>query len=255
MAAGQRIESAQQLRRLREAGYAVELPDEGASSPGTLAVTPLLRTPEPGGLSFRERMVEARESRQSVMLAAGTLIQRLAAGAAADFDVLRSASGQLARAVAGDPHAMATLTHLDPCDEYTRAHCVDVSILMTAIAHVMGYPEAELPTVALAGLMHDVGKQCVPDHILLKPGPLTPEEFAHVRRHPEHGVRILRETVSAPEPVVAVVLQHHERLDGSGYPFGGGRGQVHPLSLVAAVADTFDAITADRVYRRGLRGG
>jgi len=252
MAAGQRIDSEQQLRRLREAGYSVELPSEPEASAATVLVPEPVRPVEIGGLSFRRRLNEAQELRQSVFRAAATLIDRLSAGITPDMDALKRAGLQLARAVSADPHAMATLTHLQQCDDYTVGHSVDVSILMTALAHVLGCPDSDLPTVALAGLMHDVGKQRVPDEILGKPGPLTREELAVVRRHPELGERILAATTGAPEAVLAVVLQHHERVDGSGYPFGCGRREMHPFSLIAAVADTFDALTADRVYRRGL---
>jgi putative nucleotidyltransferase with HDIG domain len=252
MAAGQRIESEQQLRRLREAGYSVELPAESSESVATVLIPEPVRPIEIDGFSFRRRLTEAQELRQSVFRAAATLIERLSAGIAPDLEVLKGAGLQLARAVSADPHAMATLTHLRQCDDYTVEHSVDVSILMTALAHVLGYSDSDLPTVALAGLMHDVGKQGVPGKILTKPGPLTREELTMVRRHPEHGERILTATGEAPDAVRAVVLQHHERLDGSGYPFGSGRRQMHPFSLIAAVADTFDALTADRVYRRAL---
>jgi HD-GYP domain-containing protein (c-di-GMP phosphodiesterase class II) len=91
----------------------------------------------------------------------------------------------------------------------------------------------------------------VPGGILAKPGLLTREEFAEIRMHPQHGFEILADCAGCPEAVRLVALQHHERLDGSGYPNRLTGEQLHPYSRIAAVADTFDAMTADRVYRRG----
>jgi putative nucleotidyltransferase with HDIG domain len=176
---------------------------------------------------------------------------RVRAGAAPDVEVLQGASSMLVSNVTADPQAYATLTCLRQCDEYTIEHSADVAILMVAIAHLLGIAPEERPVLALAGLMHDVGKQKIPLEILLKPGTLTPSEFAEVRRHPQYGYEILSHCDDCPEEVRIVALQHHERLDGSGYPSGLSRPDIHPYSSLAAVADTFDAITADRVYRSG----
>ncbi len=103
----------------------------------------------------------------------------------------------------------------------------------------------------MGGLLHDLGKIAVPDRVLLKPGPLDRQEFALVKKHPEAGAEIVRplRSFEAPEPVV---LHHHERFDGTGYPYG-LRGEEIPLSArIVAVADSFDAMTTDRPYRAGM---
>ena len=97
-------------------------------------------------------------------------------------------------------------------------------------------------------LLHDVGKLAVPSEVLQKPGPLTKEEMALVREHPDAGVRMLRGDSWSPV-VRAVVRQHHERWDGDGYPQGLAGFQIHQLARVAAVADVYDAVTSERPYK------
>jgi putative nucleotidyltransferase with HDIG domain len=172
-------------------------------------------------------------------------------GAPLEIDALRQAGASLLSEVTGDASAITTLTYLHPCDDYTVEHSADVAILMVAMAGVLAVHASELPVLALAGLMHDVGKQRVPEEILSKPGLLTGEEFAEIRKHPQHGFEILAACAGCPEAVRLVALQHHERLDSSGYPGRLNRDQLHPYSRIAAVADTFDAMTANRIYRDG----
>jgi putative two-component system response regulator len=115
----------------------------------------------------------------------------------------------------------------------------------------MGMSEHESEGVRLGGLLHDLGKIAVPDGVLLKPGPLDRAEFTLVRKHPEAGAEIVRplRAFEGPEPAV---LHHHERFDGTGYPYG-LRGEEIPLAArIVAVADAFDAMTTDRPYRAAL---
>src|SRR5678816_4200265 len=109
----------------------------------------------------------------------------------------------------------------------------------------------EVEGVKVAALLHDIGKLAVPEHILTKPGRLTPDEFERVRTHPQIGADIIR-AVPFPYPVAPYIQSHHERWDGSGYP-DGLAGTAIPLGArVLAVVDYFDALTADRPYRRAM---
>jgi HD-GYP domain-containing protein (c-di-GMP phosphodiesterase class II) len=100
-------------------------------------------------------------------------------------------------------------------------------------------------------LLHDIGKIGVPDAILLKPGQLTAEEWKEIRKHPEIGYHILK-GIDCLHGATQIVLQHHERFDGAGYPLGLARGEIQLGVRIVALADTFDAITSDRPYRRAL---
>jgi diguanylate cyclase (GGDEF)-like protein/putative nucleotidyltransferase with HDIG domain len=140
---------------------------------------------------------------------------------------------------------------LDARDHYTRGHSENVTRLSLAIASVLGIPKDELARVKVAGLLHDIGKIGIPDRVLLKRGPLSPEEWELVRSHPLVGADILAKAPMLLE-VIPIVLSHHERYDGTGYP-GAVAGEEIPLAArILAVADAYDAMTSQRPYREAL---
>lgn len=151
-----------------------------------------------------------------------------------------------ARTFVGTLRAMTAA--IDAKDTYTRGHSDRVAWFSRALALQIGFSEHDAQRVHVAGLVHDVGKIGVPEAVLCKPGRLTEEEFAHIRRHPEIGHGIL---VGIPQmaDVLPGVLHHHERYDGKGYPHGLA-GEAIPLQArIIAVADTFDAMSSTRSYR------
>ena len=155
-----------------------------------------------------------------------------------------------AHLVSAEAVMVALARTVEARDLYTERHLFRVADRAVRTARAMGLGAAVLETVRLGGLLHDLGKIAVPDRVLLKPGPLRREEFAFIRDHPATGAQIVRPLgpFTAPEPVV---LHHHERLDGSGYP-DGLRGAAIPLpARIVSVSDAFDAITSDRPYRVG----
>jgi putative nucleotidyltransferase with HDIG domain len=262
LAAGHRIETELQLRQLRDEGYTVALPGEvipahpaakSNSAPAASESPESQRPPELAALppEISEQVVKASQVRQAITDASRALIGRVRAGAVLELGEMQRASSALLSEVRENTVAVVALTYLCQCDDYTIEHSVDVAILLVAIARVLGVPEAELAPLALAGLMHDVGKQRVPHRILQKAEALTDEEFAEIRRHPQYGYELLAECPDCPESTRAVALEHHERLDGTGYPGRLTGAELHPYSRIVAVADTFDAMTSDRVYRRG----
>jgi len=150
---------------------------------------------------------------------------------------------------------MATVEALaaavDAKDPYTRGHSGRVSGYATAIAQVLGLPEADVARVRLAGLLHDVGKIGVPDAILTKPGALDDAEFAVLRQHPVIGERMLA-AVPFLREILPAVRHHHERWDGRGYPDGIAEGAIPEDAAILMVADSFDAMTSSRTYRPAL---
>ena len=144
--------------------------------------------------------------------------------------------------------ACALVSLVDLRDAYTGSHSSRVAEYVRATGLRMGLPDAQLDNVVMAALLHDVGKIGVPDHVLLKPGRLTEEEFGHIRKHPELGWMALK-NIEDFKSVSLMVLHHHERMDGAGYP-GGLKGSAIPLgSRIIAVADSYDALTTNRPYR------
>lgn len=134
-------------------------------------------------------------------------------------------------------------------DPYTRGHTDRVKVLAQAIARRMGWGVEQLFDLWIGCTLHDIGKIGVPDHILKKPGPLTPEEFALMRRHPEIGATIIQ-GVPFLKPAVPYVYYHHERYDGKGYPTGLSGESIPIEGRILSVVDTFDAVTSDRPYRQ-----
>jgi HD-GYP domain-containing protein (c-di-GMP phosphodiesterase class II) len=142
-------------------------------------------------------------------------------------------------------------TAIETRDPYTGGHVERVAVFSVAIGRELGWKEEALGTLELGALLHDVGKIGVEDRILRKPGQLDPEEWAQMKRHPELGARLLAE-VPFLKTSVGCALRHHERWSGGGYP-GGLMGDAIPLEArIVAVADTCDAMTSDRPYRKGL---
>jgi putative two-component system response regulator len=135
-------------------------------------------------------------------------------------------------------------------DEATGMHVIRVGHTCAALARKIGFPEDECRKLLLAAPMHDIGKVATPDKILLKPGPLTPEEFEIMKQHTVAGYEILKDSTSAMLACAAeIALTHHERYDGSGYPRG-LRGNAIPVSgRLCGLADVFDALTSVRPYK------
>ncbi|WP_435600660.1 HD-GYP domain-containing protein [Streptomyces sp. C10-9-1] len=143
----------------------------------------------------------------------------------------------------------ALVQAVDLKDPYTRGHGERVGRASVLIARELGLGEDRLETVRLAGTLHDIGKLGVPTRVLRKDGPLTPAERRTVELHPEYGHEIVRGMGFLGEAREAI-LHHHERLDGTGYPYGLAGEAIPEAARVVAVADAFDAMTSTRSYRR-----
>jgi putative two-component system response regulator len=136
----------------------------------------------------------------------------------------------------------------DPC---TEGHCERLSNYSVALADKLGVPDELKVALRRAGIVHDVGKVAVPDHILLKPGPLDPEEWKIMKQHPLIGERICSPLKSFRH-VLPIIRQHHEKLDGSGYPDGLKGEEIALTTQIMQTVDIYDALTTDRPYRKAL---
>ncbi|WP_045212808.1 response regulator [Desulfonatronovibrio magnus] len=137
---------------------------------------------------------------------------------------------------------------LEARDPYTRGHSESVAAIASLIAKEMDFSESELHDITLCARLHDIGKIGIPDKVLLKPGRLTHEEFSEIQRHPLMGAQILKPIPSMSE-IIPGVLQHHEKIDGSGYPYGLSGDAIHLWARIIAVADVYHAVTSSRPYR------
>ncbi len=152
--------------------------------------------------------------------------------------------------IASSNDVLTNLSFIRAWDDYTFEHSVQVAILSLLIGKRLGMDEDSLSRLGTGALLHDIGKALVPREILQKPSRLTDEEFEIMRQHPQLGWEFLHECFPHIMPTSSIVaLQHHERLDGSGYPFGRREPQIYLFSQIVAVADVYDAIRAQRGYR------
>lgn len=146
-------------------------------------------------------------------------------------------------------HVRALLVALAVKDESTEEHTRRVALLAVEVGDELGLPRGRLRAVATGGLLHDIGKLSVRDAVLRKPASLTDEEFAEVKQHPAAGVALLEELGGFDPLVLSLVNDHHERLDGSGYPRGLPRERISVEAQILAVCDVYDALISPRVYR------
>jgi PAS domain S-box-containing protein len=162
---------------------------------------------------------------------------------------LRTSFDMLGRAMEGTIQALATM--VEARDRYTAGHQVRVADLACMIARQMGVTESRIPIIRIAALIHDVGKVCVPTEILNKPAPLSPIEFEIVKQHPKAAYDVLSK-IEFPWAIADIVLQHHERVDGSGYPSGLRGDQIHLEAQIIGVADVVEAMSSHRPYRAAV---
>jgi HD-GYP domain-containing protein (c-di-GMP phosphodiesterase class II) len=146
-------------------------------------------------------------------------------------------------------HVRALMVRLAEKDQYTERHTRRVALRAVQIGEELGLPPGRLRTLAIGGLVHDIGKLSVPDAILKKPAGLDDDEYAIIRRHPVQGEKLLNELGGFSDAVRRLVLSHHERLDGTGYPHGLTAERIDLDTRILAVCDVYDALISKRVYR------
>lgn len=168
---------------------------------------------------------------------------------------LRDARGVVEDFVAfmdSDAAAMVNLIGLSSHDFYTYNHSLDVSIYSLGLGQIVGFRGHDLKELGLGGLFHDIGKRYIPLEIICKNGPLSDDEWLMMQKHPQFGLQILSEHRST-ENIIACAFEHHESLQGNGYPQKLTAEEIHPMARVVSVADTYDALTTKRSYNDPMR--
>lgn len=147
---------------------------------------------------------------------------------------------------------LINLVDIKSMDNYTYEHSVNVAVLSLIIGLELNLPKDRLYNLAVGAMLHDVGKVFIPKEILSKNGKLTEQEFNIIKEHPVKGYDYIKSDMDVSPTSSIILLQHHERLDGSGYPDGIYGDKIHEFSKIVAVADVYDAITSDRPYRMSI---
>lgn len=170
-----------------------------------------------------------------------------------DINELQKIADSIMYDVIDRPENLLQLTDIRLHDTYTFAHSVNVAIISAMIGRLLELPKEELSLLTLGGLLHDLGKIKVASEILNKNGRLNDEEFSEIKHHPEEGARRIMEMaymLPKPEILARIAEEHHERLDGSGYPHNKKTNEIHSFSKIVAIADVYDALTSERSYKR-----
>lgn len=165
-------------------------------------------------------------------------------------ELVRIASGMVDSIGADDSLVLRVLQQ--DTGDYLVRNSVNVAVVSVKIAEALRYESTQLEQVAFAGLLHDLGMFTLPESLVCKAETLTDEELLCVREHPQHGVRLLKDLGGSYPWVERVILQEHERLDGSGYPHKLAGNQIDEMALVIGLADVFDALMSERPYRSGV---
>jgi HD-GYP domain-containing protein (c-di-GMP phosphodiesterase class II) len=203
-------------------------------------------------VSLGEEMQRAVQIRHQASTLVRTVMQDARLGKAIELDHVQPVVQNITESILRNPGALVGLLRIKTKDDYTFLHSVSVCTLLVAFCRSRNIPADITHQAGLGGLLHDTGKALVPDAILNKPGPLTDEEFAIIKKHPEDGYNILKQTPEIGPIPLDITLHHHERRDGSGYPSKQADDQISELAQMAAIVDVYDAITADRCYHKGM---
>lgn len=170
-----------------------------------------------------------------------------------DFtNVTKSIADDLMKAINDNDALAVDIGTLKVSDEYTFKHSVDVATMAMIIAKKKKMSKQEIYDIGIAGLLHDIGKSKIPNEILNKPGKLTDEEFEVMKQHTVQGYNILKDKSMLSDNIKLGVLQHHEKINGRGYPFGLEASQITTFAKIMSVVDIYDALVTERPYKPGF---
>lgn len=202
---------------------------------------------KPAFTSPAQRSAKAMVSRTGVKIRG--VFDQLELGWRVDTNVIDAVFDDIEKEVEDNAEALLTVVGLKTKDDYTYLHSVAVCALMVCIARHKGMPSDQVRDLGMAGLLHDIGKIRVADEILKKPGKLTDEEYKSAQCHAQFGFDLLKEVPDIPETALDVCLHHHEKIDGTGYPFGLAGDAISYAARLGAVCDVYDALTSNRAYK------
>lgn len=171
-------------------------------------------------------------------------------GDSIDVAPVKETVDEIVQKIINNESVFMQLTGIRDIDSYTFHHSVDVCIYSVITGKCLGLPDEDLTELGMGAILHDIGKCKVPIEILLKPGRLTDDEFLVMKLHTVYGYDIIHNTEGLTKRIANIACQHHERWDGTGYPIGLKGDQIDVLARIVAVSDVYDALTADRCYRK-----
>lgn len=169
-----------------------------------------------------------------------------------DIEAVQESTNAIVDSIFRNQDALSCMSRLRIKNDYLVEHSLNVSVLMTIFCKHLKIEREIIEQLALGAFLHDIGKVLIPDHILNKPGKFTNEEYEIMKKHVLLGVKVLEETPNISDIVMSVVNEHHERIDGKGYPHQLSADKISQYGRMIAIVDSYDAMTAERVYKTGM---
>ncbi len=225
-----------------------ESPEAGQANP-VAVVQQIKRT------SIDEERVHAKRIIENSKEAVVSMFNDVRMGKAIDAESASPLVEEISASLDRNEGALISLVRLKASDDYTYMHSVAVCALMISLARELDLPESEVRRAGMGGLLHDIGKAMIPIEVLNKPGALTEKEFNLVKLHPEQGYALLKQGSVTDEVALDICLHHHEKIDGTGYPFKLNGSQISLFAKMGAVCDVYDAVTSNRPYKPGWEPG
>ena len=207
--------------------------------------------PEPTTLPFLEELPAARQVYKAARQIVQQAMEDVRMGRALNMEAVSEVVESMSDSILRNPDALTSLTRLKQFDEYTFFHSVNTSALALSVGRHLGYERVQLLQLGTGMLLHDIGKTLVPVEILNKPGRYEAGEFEIMKQHVLRGAEVLSNTTGLNDMFLKPALEHHERVDGTGYPHRRPKADLSQFGLIAAIVDIYDAVTSDRCYHKG----
>ncbi len=201
-------------------------------------------------VSFESELIRAQSIVSEANTAVRGFMQEVRFGKQVEKAVVDEVVENVTESVFRNQDALITLSRIKSVDQYTYMHSISVCVLMTAFARAMDFDADTIRQISVGALLHDLGKMRVSPEILNKPGKLNMDEFQLMKRHVDFGEELLAGQSWMSELSLKVVLEHHERIDGSGYPHGLSGDEISEVGRMAAIVDVYDALTSSRCYKK-----
>jgi putative nucleotidyltransferase with HDIG domain len=205
----------------------------------------------PAIVPFEEELPVARQVYQVAKTVIQDAMNDTRLGRAINVDAVRAVISDMTDSVFRNPDALSSLSRLKRFDEYTFYHSVNTALLAMSLGQSLGFDRSALHLAGVGTLLHDIGKTKIPLEILNKPGRFELHEMEIMKQHVLRGVEVLASTTGLGESYIQPALEHHERVNGAGYPYRRAKKDISQFGLITAVVDIYDAMTSDRCYHKG----
>ncbi|MBX3302045.1 MAG: HD-GYP domain-containing protein [Nitrospira sp.] len=200
---------------------------------------------------FEEELPAARQVYQAAKIVIQDAMNDTRLGRAINVDAVRTVISDMTDSVFRNPDALSSLSRLKRFDEYTFYHSVNTALLAMSLGRSLGFDRSMIHLAGVGTLLHDIGKMKVPLEILNKPGRFEAHEMEIMKQHVLRGVEVLTRTTGLGSSYIQPALEHHERVNGAGYPHRRARQDISQYGLITAIVDIYDAMTSDRCYHKG----